>query len=159
MVGAIHGRLLTAWSTAGVLGPMLVNYFHEYQLKVGTSREAVYNQTMYVLAGLLLVRAHLQSARRPCAEQYYMTDEEVAAEKKVTVAAVLEEDARSTPTSRILSRRGGSRRRRRGSAGRPRPMLGSKGGPLLLVLAWVAVGAPFAWGVWITLFNTVTLFC
>ncbi len=31
-VGAIHGRLLTAWSTAGVLGPVLVNYIREYQI-------------------------------------------------------------------------------------------------------------------------------
>ena len=35
MVGAIHGRLLTAWSTAGVLGPVLVNYIREYQLEHG----------------------------------------------------------------------------------------------------------------------------
>ena len=32
-VGAIHGRLLTAWSVAGVLGPVLVNYIREYQIK------------------------------------------------------------------------------------------------------------------------------
>ena len=36
MVGAIHGRLLTAWSVAGVLGPVLVNYWNEYQIKAGT---------------------------------------------------------------------------------------------------------------------------
>ena len=46
IVGAIHGRLLTAWSTAGVIGPVLVNYFHDHQLKAGVPREAVYNQTM-----------------------------------------------------------------------------------------------------------------
>jgi len=45
-VGAIHGRLLTAWSTAGVLGPVLVNYIREYQLSIGVPREAAYNQTM-----------------------------------------------------------------------------------------------------------------
>ena len=57
IVGAIHGRLLTAWSTAGVLGPVLVNYIREYQLAHGVAREAAYNQTMYVLAGLLRRRA------------------------------------------------------------------------------------------------------
>jgi len=38
MVGAIHGRLLTAWSTAGILGPVLVNYIREYQLAHGVAR-------------------------------------------------------------------------------------------------------------------------
>ena len=28
-VGAIHGRLLTAWSTAGIVGPVIVNYMHD----------------------------------------------------------------------------------------------------------------------------------
>ncbi len=63
MVGAIHGRLLTAWSTAGVLGPVLVNYIREYQLAHGVARAAAYNQTMYVLAGLSARGPRLQSAR------------------------------------------------------------------------------------------------
>ena len=47
-VGAIHGRLLTAWSTAGILGPVVVNYMREYQLGLGLPRNQVYNQTMYL---------------------------------------------------------------------------------------------------------------
>lgn len=35
-VGAIHGRLLTAWSTAGVLGPLLVNAIADAQTRAGT---------------------------------------------------------------------------------------------------------------------------
>ena len=54
-VGAIHGRLLTAWSTAGVLGPVLVNYIREYQIAHGVAKAQAYNVTMYVMAGLLLV--------------------------------------------------------------------------------------------------------
>ena len=54
-VGAIHGRLLTAWSTAGVLGPTLVNYIREYQIAHGVEKAQAYNFTMYVMAGLLLV--------------------------------------------------------------------------------------------------------
>ena len=42
-VGAIHGRLLTAWSTAGILGPVLVNYIREYQIDAGVPRAQVYN--------------------------------------------------------------------------------------------------------------------
>ena len=53
MVGAIHGRLLTAWSTAGILGPVLVNYIREYQLNHGVPNAQAYDMTMYILAGLL----------------------------------------------------------------------------------------------------------
>jgi MFS family permease len=54
-VGAIHGRLLTAWSTAGVLGPVLVNYIREYQIGQGVAKADAYTVTMYIMAGLLLV--------------------------------------------------------------------------------------------------------
>jgi MFS family permease len=53
MVSAIHGRLLTAWSTAGVLGPGLVNYIREFQIQRGAAGADAYSITMYVLAGLL----------------------------------------------------------------------------------------------------------
>jgi MFS family permease len=54
-VGAIHGRLLTAWSTAGVLGPVLVNYIREYQIERGVPKAEAYSVTMYLMAGLLLI--------------------------------------------------------------------------------------------------------
>ena len=54
-VGAIHGRLLTAWSVAGVAGPVLVNYIREYQLAHGVPKAEAYSVTMYLMAGLLLV--------------------------------------------------------------------------------------------------------
>jgi MFS family permease len=54
-VGAIHGRLLTAWSAAGVAGPVLVNYIREYQLEHGVSRAEAYTVTMFIMAALLLV--------------------------------------------------------------------------------------------------------
>ncbi len=54
-VGAIHGRLLTAWSTAAVLGPVLVNYIREYQINNGVPKAEAYNITMYIMAGLLVV--------------------------------------------------------------------------------------------------------
>ena len=37
-VGAIHGRLLTAWSTAGIIGPVIVNYIREYEIAAGVPR-------------------------------------------------------------------------------------------------------------------------
>ena len=56
-VGAIHGRLLTAWSAAGIAGPVLVNYIRDYQLKHGVPNASVYDLTMYIMAGLLIVGA------------------------------------------------------------------------------------------------------
>lgn len=54
-VGAIHGRLLTAWSTAGVLGPVLVNYIREYEIAHGVAKAGAYTTTMHIMAGLLCV--------------------------------------------------------------------------------------------------------
>jgi MFS family permease len=54
-VGAIHGRLLTAWSTAGILGPVLVNYIREARIARGVPKTGAYSVTMYIMAGLLLI--------------------------------------------------------------------------------------------------------
>jgi MFS family permease len=54
-VGAIHGRLLTAWSTAALVGPSIVTYAREYQLAHGVAKADAYGVTMYFLAGLLAV--------------------------------------------------------------------------------------------------------
>ena len=64
-VGAIHGRLLTAWSTAGVLGPVLVNYIREYQISRGVPRAEAYSVTMYLMAGLLLLGFAANAALKP----------------------------------------------------------------------------------------------
>jgi hypothetical protein len=54
-VSAIHGRLLTAWSAAGIAGPALVNYIREYQMGHGIPASEAYSVTMYLMAGLLVV--------------------------------------------------------------------------------------------------------
>ena len=54
-VGAIHGLLLTAWSAAGIFGPVLVNYIREYNVTHGVPNAQAYNTTMYIMAGLLVV--------------------------------------------------------------------------------------------------------
>ena len=54
-VGAIHGRLLTAWSAAGIAGPVLVNYIRQYQLDHGVAKADAYSITMYFMAGLLVI--------------------------------------------------------------------------------------------------------
>jgi MFS family permease len=67
-VGAIHGRLLTAWSTAGVLGPVLVNYIREYQIAHGVAKAASYDTTMFIMAGLLIVGVIVNALVRPLPE-------------------------------------------------------------------------------------------
>jgi MFS family permease len=79
-VGAIHGRLLTAWSAAGVAGPVLVNYIREYQRDHGVPGTHAYDFTMYLMAGLLVVGFLCNLAVRPVAEHHHMSAEELAAE-------------------------------------------------------------------------------
>jgi MFS family permease len=85
-VGAIHGRLLTAWSAAGILGPVLVNYIREYQIDRGLPAAQAYNVTMYVLAGLLVLGFLCNLAVRPVDQRYYMSDEELARERGLAAA-------------------------------------------------------------------------
>ncbi|MDX1928198.1 MAG: OFA family MFS transporter [Pirellulaceae bacterium] len=54
-VGAIHGRLITAWSIAAILGPSLVNYISTAKIEAGVPKAEAYNSTMYLMAGLLIV--------------------------------------------------------------------------------------------------------
>jgi hypothetical protein len=70
-VSAIHGRLLTAWSAAGVLGPVLVNYIREFQIKSGVPKSQAYNVTMGIMAGLLVVGFVANFLVRPVAAKHY----------------------------------------------------------------------------------------
>jgi MFS family permease len=83
-VGAIHGRLLTAWSTAGVLGPVLVNYIRDYQISHGVPNAQAYNTTMYILAGLLVAGFLCNLAVRPVEERFLMSEAELAAARGTT---------------------------------------------------------------------------
>ncbi len=82
-VGAIHGRILLAWSAAGVLGPVLVNYIREYQIGRGVPAAQAYNTTMYILAGLLVIGFVANFVVRPVAEEHYMTEAELEAERRL----------------------------------------------------------------------------
>ncbi len=70
-VSAIHGRLLTAWSVAGIAGPLLVNYIRRSQLEAGVDPSAVYSRVLYIMAGLLVVGLICNILVRPVAEKYY----------------------------------------------------------------------------------------
>jgi MFS family permease len=154
-VGAIHGRLLTAWSTAGVLGPVLVNYIREYQLSIGVPRAAAYNQTMYVLAGLLLLGLICNLLVRPVDEKYYMSDEEVAAEKKTSVAAIRDEEQETHADFEDFTEEALEPATEPAAAIRTR---GNGAFSPTLLLAWAAVGIPLGWGVSMTVLKAMALF-
>jgi len=69
-VSAVHGRLLTAWSAAGVLGPVLVNYIRQLQIDHGVPKYQAYNVTMYIMAGLLVVAFFSNLLLRPVHDRY-----------------------------------------------------------------------------------------
>jgi MFS family permease len=136
MVGAIHGRLLTAWATAGVLGPVVVNYMREYQLGMGIPREQVYNQTMYILVGMLVVGLICNLLVRPLDDKWFMTDEELAEERRLA-----HEKAAASEVVRSEE-----------------PASDDTVDPMVVVIAWAAVGIPLAWGVYRTLQSVAKFF-
>jgi MFS family permease len=71
-VGAIHGLLLTAWSMAGIFGPVLVNYIREYNVTHGVPAAQAYNTTMYVMAALLVVGFICNAFIRAVDARHYM---------------------------------------------------------------------------------------
>ena len=134
MVGAIHGRLLTAWATAGIVGPVVVNYMREYQLGLGLPRYQVYNQTMYILAGMLVVGLICNLMIRPVADKWFMTPAELAEEQRLAHDRAVA--AEVGPGTQSFHQSSG----------------------LLVVLAWAAVGIPLAWGVYRTLLSAAKFF-
>jgi MFS family permease len=135
MVGAIHGRLLTAWATAGVLGPVVVNYMREYQLGLGIPREQVYNQTMYILVGMLAVGLICNLLVRPLDDKWFMTPEELAHEKQLA-----HEKAHANELHR--------------SAQAGADSVSS----VAVIVAWAAVGIPLCWGIYRTLQSVAKFF-
>jgi MFS family permease len=134
MVGAIHGRLLTAWATAGILGPVVVNYMREYQLRLGIPREQVYNQTMYILVGMLVIGLIANLLVRPVADKWFMSDAELAEEKRLAHERASASEVGMGPGS------------------------GGNTPVAVVLLAWAAVGIPLAWGVYRTLQSTAKFF-
>lgn len=71
-VGAIHGRLLLAWSAAAILGPQLVNNLRAYQMEtLQVPAAQAYSTTMYIMAGLLVVGFVCNICIRPVHEKYH----------------------------------------------------------------------------------------
>jgi MFS family permease len=70
-VSSIHGRLLTAWSVAGVLGPLLVNYLREYQIARHVPPAGAYAFVLHVMVGLLIVGLIANLLVRPVSDRFF----------------------------------------------------------------------------------------
>ena len=132
MVGAIHGRLLTAWSVAGALGPIVVANMRQAQLDAGVPHQSVYNNTMYILVGMLVVGFIANLLVKPVNAKWFMTDAELAEERRIA-----HERAASNEVSGVGE--------------------GNNGSALVGAIGWIAVGLPLAWGLYMAL-NSVSKF-
>jgi len=130
MVGAIHGRLITAWSVAGVVGPALIAGLREVQLAHGVPKNLVYDGTLYLMALLLLCGLVCNVFITPVKDRHYMSDEELARERALQREDLGRADAQTAARGKF------------GVAG---------------FLAWAAVGIPFAIGLSIALQKAAAL--
>ena len=71
-VGAIHGRLITAWSVAAVIGPALVNGLYDSRVAAGVPKSEAYNGTFYMMCGLLMVGLIANLLVRPVASKHHL---------------------------------------------------------------------------------------
>jgi len=132
-VGAIHGRLLTAWATAGIIGPVVVNYIREFQLAAGVPRDKLYDSTMYILCAMLVGGLICNFLVKPVNSKWYMSEAEV---KRLQAASAKSEAAIQ-----------------HGSFG-----IGRGGLDVKAALFWLFVGVPLGWGVWQTLLSAAKIF-
>ncbi len=77
-VGAIHGRLLTAWSAAGVAGPLIVNAIADSETAAGKSGADLYTLSLYIMVGVLAVGFVANLLIRPVADRHLEPSEEEA---------------------------------------------------------------------------------
>jgi MFS family permease len=74
-VGAIHGLLITAWSMAGIFGPVLVNYIRQYNIDHGVPKAQAYNVTMYIMGGLFIIGFIANALVKAVDARYHMKPE------------------------------------------------------------------------------------
>ena len=134
-VGAIHGRLLTAWATAGILGPAIMSYVREYQLQAGVPQAEAYNSSFTMLALLLVLGFILNYFVKPLDAKHFMSDAELSIEKAVA--------AKKDSDNALLVSKGESNQ------------IVQK---LILPIAWIVVGLPILWGIYNALLKGIIIF-
>ncbi|MCW2769879.1 MAG: transporter [Aeromicrobium sp.] len=126
-VGAIHGRLLTAWSAAGVAGPLIVNRILDTQGEPGSLNAGDYKPALLTMVAILAVGFVANLLIQPVDERFH------------------EEPGGTGPTTQEHS----------ASAEHDVPV--ESAGPLL-VIAWVVVAIPLAYGIFETIVKAADLF-
>ena len=86
-VGAIHGRLLTAWSAAGVLGPLIVNAIADSRIAAGVQGPGRYTTAFMIMIGLLVVGFVCNELIKPVDPRFHEPDDASAAAQKKEAAA------------------------------------------------------------------------
>ena len=132
-VGAIHGRLLTAWSLAGIIGPMLISYLREYQLALGIPTDQAYNASFKILALLLVGGFILNLLVKPVNKKFFMTDTELKKEQGALKGRSTGPIISSSKTNTSLQK-------------------------IVLPLAWMAVGVPILLGIFNALQKGIIIF-
>jgi MFS family permease len=136
-VGAIHGRLLTAWSTAGVVGPVIVNYLHDVGEERGvTPHDMLYGSIFLYLAGLLVIGLLATLLIRPVSDHRFMSTEELGEIRRAA------HELPTAPTGLATS----------GSV-KPSAVIRSA-----LIVAWAAVAVPLVYGIVVTVDKAAALF-
>ena len=128
-VGAIHGRLLTAWSTAGILGPLIVTRMRDAGIAAGSPRAAIYPPIYWTLAALLVAGFIANLLIKPVDARFHMTGDDLVTPRQA--------EARAASTGATI---------------------GLGGFSLPVLAAWAVVGIPLAWGLLVTLSKAVALF-
>ena len=93
--------MLTAWSAAGIFGPVLVNYIREYNVTHGVPKAQAYNVTMYIMAGLLVIGFFCNFFIKAVSSRYHMKDE--AEDAAAAVAALGQAHAQEGDTVQAAS--------------------------------------------------------
>jgi MFS family permease len=135
-VGAIHGRLLTAWSAAGVAGPLIVNGFLDAEGTPGKLTYTAYKPALLTMVGVLAVGFVANLLIRQVADRFHEPDRE---EKQLT--------------GELASAAGGG-----GVATRTRAGTTTSTRPALLVFSWAVVGIPLLYGIYETIVKVSGLF-
>jgi MFS family permease len=136
-VGAIHGRLLTAWSTAGILGPVVVNYMHDTRLEAGVPFDQIYGPIFIALAGLMVIGFLANFLVKPVAEKYYMTDTELENERQQAHEQAIKVGEANTSTEVKVEQTHSA---------------------MSVMIAWTFVLIPISYGIWVTVQKAWALF-
>jgi MFS family permease len=129
-VGAIHGRLLTAWSVAAIAGPNIVTYIREYQLGRGVAKAEAYSMAIYIMVGVLAVGFVCNLLTSPVHEKRHHKGDTGLMPAVAPPDAAVRDTSFDHPTT----------------------------SPARLAIAWIFVGIPLTWGVYQTLLKSLALF-